>query len=101
MGALDQTIMRPVNLPSQVKIVVCWQLFSENTHQGREEAGLEDRGCPSLQVGPIRRDPEPLLGLSSGLSKSSAVNEADVWNSHPLLKLSKGSLVFWENESDS
>lgn len=52
-------------------------------------------------MGPIRRDPEPLLGLSAGLSKSTAVNEADVWNSHPLLKLSKGSLAFWENGSGS
>lgn len=34
-------------------------------------------------------------------SKSTAVNEADVWNSHPLLKLSKGSLASWENESGS
>lgn len=67
MGALDQTTMRPVRPPGQTKMAACWQLTSESIHQGREKAGLEGRGRPKLQVGPIKRAPEPLLSLSSGL----------------------------------
>lgn len=54
MGALDQT-MRPVRSPGRIKTAPCWQLTSEHTHQGREKSGLEGRGCPKLQVGPIKR----------------------------------------------
>lgn len=69
MGALDQTTMRPVKQSGQIKMAACWQLTSESTQQGREKPRLEGRGCPRLGggVGGIRKNPEPLLGLSFGL----------------------------------
>lgn len=64
-----------------------------------EKAGLEDRGSRA-PGGAHQERPRTSFRLelwALAYSKSTAVNEADVWNSHPLLKLSKGSLASWEN----
>lgn len=72
-GAPDQTTMRPVSRPSQIKMSACWHLTSASTQQERgPNSGL---GVPSALDGAHQ---EESWAWVLAYSKCVAVQEADV-----------------------